>query len=61
MDDRIVHVLPVADAIVHEDEGRECVCGVDLEWIINMSGTTALIVTHHSLDGREVYEAYGTP
>lgn len=43
-----VHVLPVDDWIAHEDEGDDCVCGVDMEFV-----TGGVIVIHHALDGRE--------
>lgn len=47
-----IHVLPVNDLIEHEDEGDDCVCGPSFEFVEG-----GLVITHHSLDGRELYEA----
>jgi hypothetical protein len=47
----IVHILPINDLIEHEEEGDECVCGPDVEFV---SG--GRVVVHHSLDGREEHE-----
>lgn len=57
----VVHVLPVDDLIVHDEDGVECVCGVDVEYLIGCCGSWGKVITHHSLDGRELYEVYGTP
>lgn len=46
-----VHVLPVNDLIDHACDD-DCVCGPDTEFVEGGS-----IVTHHSLDGRELKEA----
>jgi hypothetical protein len=51
-----LHVLPVADLIEHDDEGLGCVCGPDVEWVIGPDGSGGRLVTHHSLDGREIQE-----
>lgn len=50
-----VHVLPVNDLIDH-DECDECVCGPELEPVICDDGTCNWLITHHSLDGRELRE-----
>lgn len=49
----VMHVLPVRDLIDHEDEGVDCPCGPDVEWVIGAAGAHEKIVIHHSLDGRE--------
>ena len=47
-----VHVLPVNDLIEHDSEHfDECVCGPDVEYVEG-----GKVVTHHSLDGRELLE-----
>jgi hypothetical protein len=56
----VVHVVPVADVIAHDDEGVDCICGPDVEYLIGREGRHGKLITHHSLDGREMYEAYGT-
>jgi hypothetical protein len=43
-----IHVLPVNDLIDHEDSG-DCVCGPDTEFTEG-----GAVITHHSLDGREL-------
>lgn len=47
----IVHVEPVNDLIEHECFADACVCGPSLEFLPG-----GLLVTHHSLDGRELRE-----
>ena len=47
----VCHVYPVDDLIEHERQGDECICGPDVYYV---EGTK--IVTHHSLDGRELAE-----
>jgi hypothetical protein len=49
-----VHVIPHDDLIRHEY--CDCPCGPDQELIPTDHGGDAYLVTHHSLDGREVYE-----
>lgn len=49
------HVIPVADAITHE-ESADCVCGPRFEMVECTAGGTAWLTTHHSLDGRELTE-----
>ena len=45
-----IHVIPRADYIEH-DEDTECVCGPLIE-----ETSSQVLVTHHSLDGREFRE-----
>lgn len=52
----VMHIIPCQDHIEHDDEGTDCVCGPDVEWVIGMGGAHGKIVTHHSLDGRELEE-----
>jgi hypothetical protein len=50
----VVHVEPVNDVVKHECDGGalcDCVCGPDVTFLDD-----AVIVTHHSLDGREESE-----
>ena len=52
------HVLPVNDLVEHEaDEGTACVCGPDVEPVECDDGSINWLVSHHSLDGRELHEA----
>lgn len=51
-----VHVFPLADLIEHEVDGELCVCGPHTEWLITQDGSTGKVITHHSLDGRELAE-----
>ena len=50
--DGTVHVWPEDDLIEHDLDGP-CVCGAAREWIT----ANSVLVTHHSLDGRELSEA----
>jgi hypothetical protein len=37
--------------------GRKAqICGAMTEWIIGPDGSHGKMITHHSLDGRELYE-----
>lgn len=49
------HVLPLDDAIEHSEE-EDCICGPRIEPIERADGSIAWLVTHHSLDGRELAE-----
>ena len=49
-----VHVMPVGDLIEHLDE--ECPCGPVLEPVFDADGACGWLITHHSLDGRELTE-----
>jgi hypothetical protein len=50
-----VHVYPVNDLIEHELDGDGCVCGPVLEYVEGEEGD-GWLVSHASLDGREVRE-----
>lgn len=47
----MVHVWPLEDWIEHELDTATCICGPELE-----QGSAALMVTHASLDGRELVD-----
>jgi hypothetical protein len=49
-----VHVMPVADLIEHTFE--ECPCGPSAEAAFGDDGSNGWLITHHSLDGRELQE-----
>lgn len=51
-----VHVLPNNDLIDHEDVGTGCVCGPTTTPVRRDDGTYGWVITHHSLDGRELHE-----
>lgn len=50
------HVLPNNDLIEHEDETDNCPCGPTVEPVIAEDGSCGWVITHHSLDGRELNE-----
>jgi len=52
----IVHVVPVNDLVEHDDIGDECICGVSIEAVKGEDGSVRWVITHHSLDGRELDE-----
>ncbi|MFE3461382.1 hypothetical protein ACFXKD_27880 [Nocardiopsis aegyptia] len=49
-----VHVVPLGDLIEHEDE--DCPCGPTPEPVEADDGSIGWVITHHSLDGRELHE-----
>lgn len=53
-----VHVLPVADLIEHKAQDDECPCGPTVEFVPRESDDQedGWLITHHSLDGRELAE-----
>lgn len=51
-----VHVLPNNDLIEHEDEGADCPCGPIAEPVFDKDGACGWLITHYSLDGRELRE-----
>lgn len=51
-----VHVMPMDDAIEHEDSD-DCVCGPITKPVEREDGTIGWVVVHHSLDGRENRQA----
>lgn len=54
--DRAIHVLPVGDLIEHDTSSTDCACGPNLTIGENGEIWATPIVTHHSLDGRELQE-----
>ena len=50
------HVSPVEDLIDHDTDGDDCLCGPTTEAVPDDDGGFGWVVTHHSLDGREVNE-----
>lgn len=50
-----VHVMPVDDLIEHDF--KDCPCGPATEAVFRGDGSNGWLVTHHSLDGRELQEA----
>jgi len=51
-----VHTYPPNDLVEHDTSGRECVCGPDTEAVAAPDGSFGWLVSHHSLDGREMPE-----
>jgi hypothetical protein len=54
-----IHVVPVNDLIEHDTDGGDCICGPDHIYIDPETGdpfSSGPIVSHHSLDGRELTE-----
>lgn len=51
-----VHVVPINDLIEHDDIGDDCVCGPTTEPVKADDGYVGWVITHHSLDGRELSE-----
>ncbi len=54
MSSRPIHVLPVNDLVEHDSSGEQCVCGPHVEAVFRDDGTNGWLVSHHSLDGREL-------
>lgn len=52
-----VNVLPIEDVVRH-DEDDGCICGPDVQYV-DVDGTAFRVpmITHHSLDGRELIES----
>lgn len=48
------HIIPLNDLIEHEDE--DCVCGPEVEPLVQDDGSIDWLISHHSLDGRELKE-----
>lgn len=55
-DEYTVHVIPIDDVVMHDEAGIGCVCGPRLERIDADDGGDAWLVSHASLDGRELLE-----
>ena len=53
-----VHVYPVDDLVEHDTSGEEdCICGPETEPVEREDGSMGWLISHHSLDGRELHEA----
>jgi hypothetical protein len=52
----VVHVYPAADLIEHEVDGADCPCGPTTEPVPREDGFMGWVVSHNSLDGRELRE-----
>lgn len=50
------HTYPNHDLIDHDTETDGCVCGPTIEPVPRDDGSMGWLVTHHSLDGRELKE-----
>ena len=54
-------VVPLEDAVGHTNTGEttdeDCVCGPTWSPVEQGDGAVAWVLTHHSLDGRELREA----
>lgn len=51
-----VHVVPTGDLIEHE-QTADCPCGPSPQPVKRDDGSVGWVVVHHSLDGREQFEA----
>ncbi len=54
------HVVPINDLIEHDSDTNalSCICQPELELVPCDDGTTAALIVHHSLDGRELEETF---
>lgn len=50
-----VHVYPEADHVEHDTDGGDCICGPTTEPVEAEDGYIGWLVSHHSLDGREIH------
>jgi hypothetical protein len=50
------HVLPLGDLIAHDKPGDDCSCGPAVECLPQPDAADWWLITHHSLDGRELSE-----
>lgn len=51
------HVYPVNDLVEHDTDGDDCVCGPETTTVEREDGSIGYVVTHHSLDDRELRES----
>lgn len=49
-----VHVYPRGDLIEHNTDSDDCTCGPVVEPVFREDGSNGWVITHHSLDGREI-------
>jgi hypothetical protein len=54
----VIHVSPIGDLIEHsiDTEEADCVCGPRTRPVERDDGSIGWVITHHSLDGRELHE-----
>lgn len=52
----VIHVVPLDDLIEHPTNDDDCPCGPSSERVDADDGSDGWVVTHHSLDGRELAE-----
>lgn len=52
-----VHIIPVNDLVEHDTDSDGCPCGPRVEPVERDDGSYGWLLTHHSLDGRELHEA----
>lgn len=51
------HVYPLGDLIEHDTNGeQDCICGPEIIPVERDDGSFGYLVSHHSLDGRELTE-----
>ena len=50
-----IHTIPVNDLIEHDCEG-DCICGPEVIPVPRDDGSMGWLISHHSLDGRELRE-----
>ena len=51
-----IHVVPLGDLIEHITDGTDCLCGPSIEYLGEGGDGDAWLISHHSLDGRELEE-----
>lgn len=54
-----IHVVPIDDLIEHDSSGDDCICGPEIIPVERDDGSFGYLVSHYSLDGRELYEEGG--
>lgn len=52
----LVHVYPDSDLITHDIGPGGCICGPEVTSVDRADGAKGQVVTHASLDGRELTE-----
>lgn len=52
----MVHAYPVDDLIDHDTDGDDCPCGPESIPVPREDGSMGWVISHHSLDGRELTE-----
>jgi hypothetical protein len=56
-----IHVEPINDLIEHDTTGAPCVCGPKERPVKHDDGSVGWVVTHNSLDGRELLQTDREP